>query len=121
MQITARLSGLIRRDKTVDRLFVSFCPALNVYSQGASEREAMRALQSAVFLFLTTCYERRMLGQFLQDRGFCAVSESPAVPLKDYAGEFVSVQDSKDEFDKEFPIEVPMYLVAQSKGTQCLH
>ena len=56
MQVIVNLQGAIRKDPAAD-VFVSYCPALKLYSQGEDEDQAMDALKSAVSLFLTHCIE----------------------------------------------------------------
>ncbi len=49
---------------------VAGCPALDVFSQGASREEAEANLKEAVSLFLASCFERGTLDQVLKDCGF---------------------------------------------------
>lgn len=48
--------------------YVSVCPALDLYSQGDTEAQAISNIQEAVSLFLETCYELGTLNQVLQAR-----------------------------------------------------
>ena len=50
--------------------FVSFCPPLDVYSQGPSEETALENLVEALQLFVESCYTRGTLDQVLKDCGF---------------------------------------------------
>ena len=50
--------------------YVSACPALDLYSQGDTEDQAISNIQEAGSLFLETCYELGTLNQVLQERGF---------------------------------------------------
>ena len=56
---------------------VAWCPALDVYSQGPSQRKAVENLADALRLFLMSCYERGTLDQVLRESGF-----RPASPLR---------------------------------------
>ena len=47
---------------------VSYCPALDVYSQGESEDEASANLIEALQLFVQSCYERGTLGAVMRER-----------------------------------------------------
>ena len=49
--------------------FVSFCPALDVYSQGPSEEAALHNLAEAVQLFVESCLARGTLDRVLKDCG----------------------------------------------------
>lgn len=53
--------------------YVSHCPALDVYSQGPTERKALENLVEALQLFITSCYERGSLDTVLKDCGFSPV------------------------------------------------
>jgi predicted RNase H-like HicB family nuclease len=47
------------------RLYVSSCPELGLVSQGVTEEDAERAIQSAINLFIITCYEHEKLHSIL--------------------------------------------------------
>ena len=49
-------------------VYVSYCPALDVYSQGDSEDEASANLIEALQLFLQSCYERGALDAVMNER-----------------------------------------------------
>lgn len=50
--------------------FVSFCPALEVYSQGPGEEAALDNLAEALQLFVESCLARGTLDRVLKDCGF---------------------------------------------------
>ena len=50
--------------------YVSFCPALDVYSQGPSEEAALDNLAEALQLFVESCLARGTLDRVLKDCGF---------------------------------------------------
>ena len=50
--------------------FVSFCPPLDVYSQGPDEKAALDNLVEALQLFIGSCIDRGTLDQVLKDCGF---------------------------------------------------
>lgn len=50
--------------------FVSFCPPLDVYSQGPSEEAALENLVEALQLFVESCFARGTLDRVLKDCGF---------------------------------------------------
>jgi|SRR5579863_7777249 len=56
------------------RWFVSWCPPLDVYSQGRTAVEAEQNLIDALTSFLVSCYERGTLEAVLRQAGF-----SPAI------------------------------------------
>ena len=49
-------------------VYVSYCPALDVYSQGDSEDEASANLIEALQLFVRSCYERGTLDAVMRER-----------------------------------------------------
>ena len=72
--ISVQLKAAIRRDDDAG-VFVSFCPALKIYSQGETKREAKEALTSAVRLFIDGCLGRGILDRMLRELGFSASPE----------------------------------------------
>lgn len=69
IDVTFKLDGLIREDKD-SKSFVSYCPALELYSAGRTRVEAREALTSAISMYLRICYERKVLGKELHERNF---------------------------------------------------
>ncbi len=59
-----------------EKWYVASCPALDVFSQGETERQAERNLREALCLFLTSCVERGTLNTVLKECGFRPVSNS---------------------------------------------
>lgn len=117
------LEGLIREDKDTN-CFVSYCPALDIYSAGMTRPQAKAALQSAIDLFIRVCFDRQSLGRVLQSKGFVMV---PA-PEHLSGGEFIAVAAEQNanvsamvqgaEYDDRFTVEVPLALVAQQQAQQ---
>ena len=62
---------------------MSYCPALQIYSQGTNEDRAQTDLKSAVLLFLFKSIECGELGRTLSERGFKKVSARRAIIPKD--------------------------------------
>ena len=118
LTITARVLGAIRRDAEAN-VFVSFCPSLHLYSQGRTKGEAKAALESAVGLFLSVCYDRGILDQALQKRGFAEASRLGISSSSDWADECITI---KKEFPEAFEFEVPLHLIASaSQEAPCQH
>ena len=57
--------------------FVSFCPALDIYSQGHSEEAALDNLAEALQLFVESCLARGTLDRVLKD---CRLEPEAVVP-----------------------------------------
>jgi predicted RNase H-like HicB family nuclease len=51
-------------------IYVSFCPALDVATQGDTEEEAKRNLIEALSAFVLSCLERGTLEEVLKECGF---------------------------------------------------
>ena len=51
------------------RVFVSYAPALKIYSQGPTQEEALRAIESAIRLYLITAYGANKLTGFAVSSG----------------------------------------------------
>lgn len=65
IRIEAQLNVSVRWDEPA-RMFVSYAPALDIYSQGPTQEEAIRAIESAMRLHLVTALEVDSLEQVLK-------------------------------------------------------
>ena len=63
-----------------DNLYVSYCPVLDVYSQGYTEEEAVKNLHEALSLFLLNCFERGVLEDVMKQSGFVPAKGTHAAP-----------------------------------------
>jgi len=61
------------------RMYVSSCPEFGLVSQGPTEEEAERAIQSAINLFVISCYEHEILRSTLKRLRPAASGEVQAV------------------------------------------
>ena len=75
LQIELRLRAAVGFDSDAG-VWVSWCPALDIYSQGTYQREAAKALEEALVLYLKHCYRRKILDDILTERGFYDVEPS---------------------------------------------
>ena len=64
LRIEARLNVGVRWDEAA-RIYVSYSPALDIFSQGTTEKEAIRALESAMRMYLVTAIEGQKLDAVL--------------------------------------------------------
>jgi predicted RNase H-like HicB family nuclease len=113
--LTVQMICGIRHAEDED-MYVSVCPRLGVYSQGETEAEALEAIKSAVGLHLATAFDHNRLDKVLRKAGFQKMSDGAATPLADpQTDEFVKVH-IHGAF-KEFPIEVPLTLLASRSQT----
>lgn len=84
-------------------IYVSFCPILDVASQGETEDEARLNLIEAITAFAISCLRRGTLEKVLSDCGFS--------PAENYHGNI----DHKRDFDY---IDVPIPLIASYQKQQ---
>lgn len=85
-----------------DGLFVSFCPVLDVMSQGKTDKEAIHNLIEATQAFLLSCYERGTLDQVLKDCGFQPITRANPSPV------------TEKKSMREIIVDLPFY--APTKG-----
>lgn len=97
-----------------ERIWISYCPLLEIRSQGRTEQEARAALEDAVKLFLVTCLQRGILPDVLQKLGLKVSGEPAEIAEAKIPEEFIVVEPLENEFD----FEVPLYLVAAEKARQ---
>lgn len=109
IMVTMRLQGATRYDEET-KSFVGFCPALKVYSQGKTEDEAKRALESTLALYVETCYTRNILQSVLSRAGFKSFPPGSARSVTSAVNEYILIQ--KANFDSVFEMDVPLELVA---------
>jgi hypothetical protein len=64
VRLEAHLWATVRRDDVVG-VFVSHAPALDLFSQGRTEREALHALEHAVRLYFLTAHDHAFLHRIL--------------------------------------------------------
>ncbi|MDA8003167.1 MAG: type II toxin-antitoxin system HicB family antitoxin [Alphaproteobacteria bacterium] len=68
ISIKCELVATITQEKP--GLHVSYCPALDLYSQGKTREEARENLIEATHLFIESCLERNTLSEALTECGF---------------------------------------------------
>ncbi|MBW2100932.1 MAG: type II toxin-antitoxin system HicB family antitoxin [Deltaproteobacteria bacterium] len=73
--------------------FVSYCPTLDVSSQGSTPEEAKENLIEALTGFIITCYEMGTLSAVLKECGF---THKPATHIAEY-------EDNEDFLDIPLP------------------
>lgn len=64
-----------------DDTHISYCPPLDIYSQGDTREEAEKNIIEAVKLFIDTCFERGTLDAVLKECGFQPIHK-PAKPTE---------------------------------------
>jgi len=71
LEMDIKLRAAVRYDDEA-AVWVSWCPALDVYSQGTSRVRAQAAIEEALVMYVRFCYQKKILGQVLSNRGFTA-------------------------------------------------
>jgi len=89
-------------------VFVGYCPALNIYSQGRSADEADQAVMSAVSMFVGVCYGRGILHGFLNEKGFTKMS--PKTEVATGEPQYISLNG----FDRVVERSIPMQMLGSA-------
>ncbi len=66
--------------KKKGNIFVSSCPVLDLFSQGATEKEAWDNIGETIRLFITTCFEQGTLDAVLKQCGFKPLKRRVKLP-----------------------------------------
>lgn len=90
MKIDIKLRAAVGFDE-VAGVWVSWCPALDVYSQGTTKTEAKDGLDDALGMYLKYCYERKILDNVLIKRGFQVSTDAPASSSSD-GDEYIDIK-----------------------------
>jgi len=116
MKITfkVKLKAGIKHDKNVD-VYVTYAPALRLYSQGETVNQAKSALKDAVQSFLIVAYTNGVLVKCLKNLGFSIVADSQSTLCE--SEEFLSDQEEEILEEKKFedifeiPASLPLSMV----------
>lgn len=103
ISIKASLSAVITKKKP--GVYVSYCPALDLYSQGDTRKEAEKNIIEATHLFIESCLERNTLNEVLTDCGFHPVNR-PATKKKSKPAPKLSGSHRQINFPAELPVMV---------------
>jgi len=68
-RLEVQVLASVRRDDDAG-VFVSHVPVLQIYSQGRTEEDALRAIEGAVRLYVKAASERGLLARILERPGF---------------------------------------------------
>lgn len=118
IKFEAKLTAGIKYDDAT-KVFVTFAPALNLYSQGETELQAKHALRDAVQSFLHVAYKNNVLEKCLQLDGFTKESAGKPEEVCVDAGEFINVEEmilEKNKFSDVF--EIPAFLPLSQRTTR---
>jgi len=85
-------------------VIVSYCPVLDIASQGITKQEAIENIKEAVVAFVSSCYDRGVLNEVLTERGFKRKSGKIEVPDKPH--------------DYIINVPIPLYQLEQEQPTK---
>lgn len=97
LEITFKLPVEVKKK---GKIFVSCCPAFDLWSQGDSKDEAEKNIKEAAGLFIVSCFERGTIDQVLKDCGFH--------PIHTATGNFVSGSAPLSDTPDQLMIDVPI-------------
>lgn len=98
--VRVRLHAHIGKEKP--GMYVSYCPALDLYSQGATAKEARANIIEATRLFIESCFARGTLRDVLRECGFHLAGEKPSRKRRACPPEFVGGRTCR------IPAEIPL-------------
>lgn len=115
IKFEAKLTAGIKFDEG-SKVFVTFAPALNLYSQGETELQAKHALRDAVQSFLSVAYKNKVLDRCLKLDGFKKDAEGENQGIFQEATEYINVEEMILERNKfrdvfEIPASLPLEAV----------
>jgi predicted RNase H-like HicB family nuclease len=79
------------------KVYVSWTPGLDVYSQGTTQEEALKALDSAVSMFVRRCHEKGILDDTMLNAGYIRMSAHQPM------GTAFNLSVRRSDFDQFFP------------------
>lgn len=106
IKIHLQLDCTVREDKETES-YVSHCPALNVFSAGNTELEALEAIRSALSMYVISLYKQNRLDEKLLTTGFFPVGEIKHAPPP--RGQYVAVEVGR-EAKQHIEVDVPVLL-----------
>ncbi len=111
----AKLKAGIKYDKDVE-VYVTYAPALRVYSQGETAIQAKSALKDAVQSFLIVAYSNGVLEKCLKNVGFAIIADPRSTLCE--SEEYISFKEEEILEEKQFddifeiPASLPLSMVA---------
>lgn len=117
-EISFKLHVGVKHDEKA-RCWASYCPAINVYSAGNTESEAIEAIRAAISTFVRICFSRKILDDVLVNLGFFP-SSTQVVIDGDHDDEEEFIRVSLREFGgKAHSINVEMPLGNRARELAC--
>lgn len=104
VSIRVNLHAQIKKEKP--GIYVSYCPALDLYSQGDSAKEARENIIEATQLFIESCFEDGTLYSVLSESGFYAADKKPSRKRR------LKISDVFGGRSVKIPAEIPFFAAA---------
>ncbi len=113
VKFEAKVKAGIKYDSEVDA-FVTFAPALGVYSQGTTKLQAKNALKDAINSFFIVAYEKNVLHSLLHACG--GTEDHRAIDIVRASGdEYVYIEEEvleKGNYEDLFEVQAELPLAA---------
>lgn len=110
VKFEAKLKAGIKWDEDA-KVYVTFAPALGLYSQGANKIQAKAALDDAVNSFLIVAYKKNVLNSILNANG-CVRDIRPIDELRSSDEQYIVVERILEQQAYEDVFEVRAELLA---------
>ena len=104
ISIRVNLHAYIKKEK--EGIFLSYCPVLDLYSQGDTQKEARKNIIEATQMFIESCVEDGTLNSVLHDSGFRLANEKPARKRQSKTNEIFGGRAIK------IPTQIPLFATA---------
>ena len=114
LELAVKYRGYVKVSD-VSGLYVSWCPMLDIKSQGTSMEQAKASLDDSVRLFVVHCFRRGILEEVLKKLGLKEIPEDAPEPEEHISVRPIPVAVPKPEVDSWLG-EVPLYLVASAQA-----
>lgn len=117
LEINIKLRAAVRYD-TETTGWVSWCPALDLYSQGKTRKRAQDALNEAIGMYVRYCAQKKILDDVLSERGFVPVQrDGETIDVNDDEAleEFIDVRvlpERTQHVPAMFDVTIPLPMVA---------
>ena len=116
LEISVKYRGFVRHSDATGN-FLSWCPLLDIKSQGRTIEEARASLDDSVRAFVVHCFRRGILEEVLKRRGLEECTPRLGGNGADDSGEHVSVRPvaaATDGLLDSWEGNVPLHLVASA-------
>lgn len=104
ISIKMLLAAVISQEKS--NLYVSYCPVLDLYSQGSTSQEAEKNITEAILLFIESCVKRDTLTKVLKDCGFSSPHQKQRKRKLNPAPELTATNARQISIPTELPMLV---------------